>query len=70
MQAQLKAAGHQEKLNMALTLAVIGLAQKVSKQDPARAALPLSLSQVQERISLSYLIDKMWEVGKSSGNWH
>lgn len=46
---------------MALTLAVIYLAQKFSKQEPANTAL--SLSQVRERISLSYLTDIMWETG-------
>lgn len=47
---------------LALALAVIYLAQKSSKQEPANTALPLTRSQVQERISLSYLTDIMWEI--------
>lgn len=59
----LKAAGHQEKLKLTEhgSNPVMCLAQKFSKQEPAYAAFPLSLSQVQEIISLSYLTDIMWE---------
>lgn len=65
VQVLLKAAGHQEKLKLTEhgSNSVICLAQKLSKQEPAYAALPLSLCQVQERINLSYLTDIMWERG-------